>query len=157
MAAEIRFAPMTPDDVPAVLEIEKKAFSDPWTAGKFLHELKIPFARQRVARDGDDGRIVGYVCWWVVGDEADILNIAVDPDFRRARIGRALVDIVLADARAAGLAAVTLEVSVHNGSARAFYAALGFAEAGLRKNYYARGDHALILRREIDAGSPADP
>lgn len=156
MAAEISYAPMSSDDVPEVMEIEKKAFSDPWSTGQFLHELKIPFARQRVARE-PGGRIVGYVCWWVVGDEADILNIAVDPDFRRGRVGRALVEIVLGDARAAGLAAVTLDVSVRNDAARAFYASIGFAEAGLRKHYYARDDHALVLRRSMDAADTGVP
>ena len=105
----VQFSPMETGDLDAVLEIERRSFPTPWSAGLFLHELKIPFSKTTLARlTNGTTRVVGYVCRWLVGDEVHILNLAVDPDLRRAGIGRALVDLVLAEAATAGVRSVTL-------------------------------------------------
>lgn len=141
-----RFNPMTAADLPAVMEIERLSFASPWSPGLFLHELKLPFSRTRVARIADTPRrIGGYVCWWVVGDEAQILNLAVHPDDRRTGLGRELVRLVLDDAHEVGAASVSLEVRHDNAAARALYAGFGFAPRGLRKHYYGRNEHATIM------------
>jgi ribosomal-protein-alanine N-acetyltransferase len=157
------FEPMAPADLPEVMEIERLVFASPWTPGLFLHELKIPFSRLRLARESNGRRVLcGYVCWWVVGDEAHILNLAVRPDRRRSGIGREMVRLVLADARAANAGSVSLEVGRSNEAAQALYRSLGFHEAGLRRNYYARGEDALVMICRLDEtlslpGEPVRP
>lgn len=155
--AGISFEPMMPEDVPAVMVIERRVFPSPWTAGMFLHELKLPFSRSRVARMTTEERpIVGYVCWWVLGDEAEILNVAVDPDQRRHGIGRALVDLVFDDTRAHGVSTLSLEVQQGNAAAIALYSSFGFRALRVRKHYYGRGEDAIVmicdLSRPEDAG-----
>lgn len=146
----IRFdiLPMAAEDLTEVMEIERLVFPKPWSPGLFLHELRIPFSRTRVARTIEEGqRLIGYVCWWVVGDEVHILNIAVHPDVRRCGVGRELVELVLADARAQHVASVSLEVRRDNQAALELYRSLGFSESGVRRNYYGRGEDALIMTR----------
>ena len=90
---------MVAADFPQVMEIERSAFPLPWTAGLFLHELKVPFSHVLVARVvNGGGPVIGYVCWWVVGDEIHILNLAVHPSNRCIGVGRAMVRRVLDDA-----------------------------------------------------------
>jgi ribosomal-protein-alanine N-acetyltransferase len=145
---------MVTADLPEVMEIERLVFPAPWTPGLFLHELKIPFSRLRLARESNGrGALCGYVCWWVVGDEAHILNLAVHPERRRSGIGREMVQLVLDDARAESARSVSLEVGRTNEAAKALYRSFGFCETGVRRRYYAGREDALIMVREIGVSS----
>jgi ribosomal-protein-alanine N-acetyltransferase len=144
-AAALRLSPMRPDELDAVMEIERRCFTHPWTPGLFLHELKIPFSTTLIARLPDSDEIVGYVCWWVVGDEVHLLNVAVAPEHRRYGIGRALLQLLLDEASSRHSRVVTLEVEHANRAAIALYEKLGFGQIGLRKNYYGSGEHAVIM------------
>lgn len=139
---------MRVQDLPQVLAIECRSFDNPWTSALFLQELRIPFSRIVVIRAADDVAepIVGYLCRWFVADEVHILNVAVHPGQRRRGIGGILMQEVLREARELGAEAVTLEVRRSNGEARRVYQSLGFEEVGVRRNYYGRGEDALIMR-----------
>ena len=151
MAAALVFEQMVAADLPQVMELERLAFPNPWTPGLFLHELKLSFSRLHLARSGNgQRRLLGYVCWWLVGDEVHILNLAEHPDARRGGIGRAWVERVLADAASQHAGSVSLEVRRDNHVAVALYRALGFTEIGLRRNYYGQGDDAVIMERRLD-------
>ena len=141
---------MVAADLPQVLEIERLSFPNPWTAGLFLHELKLSFSRLHLARSSNGGRrLLGFVCWRVIGDEMHILNLAVHPDARRSGTGRALVEHVLDDAGAHGAVSVSLEVRTDNAAAEGLYRSLGFANIGLRRNYYGQGQDAAIMERRL--------
>jgi ribosomal-protein-alanine N-acetyltransferase len=146
---------MTPEDVPRVVEIERAAFESPWSAGQFLHELKIPFSRLRVARVADDGRaVVGYACWWVIGDEVELQNLAVIAGERGSGIGRLLAEVVIDDAKRSGACKVRLEVREGNDHARRLYDSLGFTPSGLRRNYYGRGHDAIVMELALAGAIP---
>jgi ribosomal-protein-alanine N-acetyltransferase len=151
MSPALLFAPMEPADLPQVMEIERLSFAtDPWTPGLFLHELKLDFSRLHLARSADAARrVVGYACWWLVGDEVHILNLAVHPGARGSGAGRALVQRILDDAVAHGAVSVSLEVRPENDGALALYRAMGFGKIGLRRNYYGRGQDAVIMERRL--------
>lgn len=144
----ITLEPMTSADLPEVMEIERLAFDSPWSQGLFLRELKLPFAQLKVARTVN-GRhtLAGYVCWWTVGDEVHIHNLAVHPDHRRGGVGRHMVQHVLDDAQSRAVQSVSLEVRHNNESARHLYGGFGFTERGVRKNYYGRGEDAIIMTK----------
>ena len=143
---------MRAEDLDAVMEIERRSFPEPWTPGLFLHELKIPFSKTVLARS-TSGELVGYVCWWAVGDEIQILNVAVSPEHRRSGIGSALIDLVMSDAHEKQVRSVTLEVHRDNQSGAALYRSIGFVETGVRKNYYGRGKDAIIMTRQLNKPS----
>ncbi len=150
-AEPLRFVPMRGEDLDAVMEIERRSFPEPWTPGLFLHELKVPFSKTTLALRGDE--IIGYICRWLVGDEIHILNIAVRPEARGGGIGRALVALVMEEAEESGVALITLEVRRENHAAIALYQAFGFTERGVRRNYYARGQDALVMSCELRASA----
>jgi ribosomal-protein-alanine N-acetyltransferase len=147
----LTFAQMVAADLPQVMELERLAFrQQPWTPGLFLHELKLPFSRLQLARTANgDHRLLGYVCWWVIGDEVHILNLAVRPDARRGGTGRALVQRVLDDAVACAAHSVSLEVRPENEAALALYRSLDFSQIGRRRNYYGPGEDAIIMERRL--------
>lgn len=138
---------MSPADLPAVLDIERTSFPNPWSAALFLQELRLPFSRIMIVRDQRAAEsVLGYLCRWFVADEIHILNVAVHPKHRRHGIGALLLHEALREARDLHTEAVTLEVRRGNTAARRLYAALHFEEVGVRRNYYGSGEDALIMR-----------
>ena len=91
----------------------------------------------------------GMLLGRAIGDEAEILTLAVEPRARRQGVARALVNKALAEAHGRGARMVLLEVSVSNAAARALYRRAGFVEVGRRPRYYTDGSDALILRVDL--------
>ena len=153
------FSPMRAEDLDAVMEIERRSFGEPWSPGLFLHELRVPFSKTVLVRaQNGASHVLGYICRWLVGDEVHILNLAVRPEERRSGIGRALVELVLREADASDARLITLEVRRENSAGMALYRALGFAEDGVRRNYYGPGADAIIMSRARHAGAaPSNP
>lgn len=155
MSSDITIAEMASRHLPQVLEIERLSFPTPWTQGLFLHELKLPFSRVRVAHSNGNGNsaLVGYVCWWLVAEEAHILNLAVHPDYRRRGVARTFVELVIRDAEEQKATCVTLEVRRDNVAAQELYRRFAFNECGIRRNYYGPGEDAIIMTRQPKGGA----
>ncbi|MGH2463628.1 MAG: ribosomal protein S18-alanine N-acetyltransferase [Candidatus Limnocylindria bacterium] len=145
LTAAVGVGPMRPDDIPAVLEIERASFSTPWPPEAFTQELTHNrLARYTVARQGE--AVVGYAGVWLMVDEAHITTFAVHPGWRRQGIGRRLMDALLIVASEMGAARMTLEVRISNLAAQALYRAYGFEIAGRRERYYTDdGEDAYIM------------
>jgi ribosomal-protein-alanine N-acetyltransferase len=149
--APITLRDMRAGDLPAVLEIERRSFAQPWSRGFFEKELTTAFARLVVAVDDVVPRpvIVGYTCRWRVTDEVHVLNVAVHPEHRGRGLGRTLLEAVLTESRAAGSRAVFLEVRAGNVVARRLYRHLGFRELGVRRGYYGPGQDAIVMELRL--------
>ena len=144
----ITFRTMRHEDLPAVLKIERQAFAQPWSRTFFEKELATSFARLVVAIDeGGKGRrqVAGYSCRWRVTDEVHVLNVAVRSELRGRGIGRLLVEAVIAESRATGVRAMSLEVRAGNVVARRLYRRLGFRDVGVRRGYYGAGQDAIVM------------
>jgi ribosomal-protein-alanine N-acetyltransferase len=138
------------DDVDDIAAIERRAFSDPWSAGSFRALFGNPLVHFAVAEDSVTRRVLGYVVSWYVVDEAEIANLAVGDDVRRAGVGARLLDHALDIARERRCQVVFLEVRESNAAARALYASRGFEVAGRRAKYYRKPvEDALVLRRGL--------
>jgi ribosomal-protein-alanine N-acetyltransferase len=124
-------------DLAEVHAIEVRSFSNPWHKTTFLGEIQNrSVAYPYVAVSDPDHRIIGYVLFWLIDDEAQINNIAVHPDHRGKRIGEELVRFALDKIRHLGGTFVTLEVRQSNTAAIKLYHKLGFTLLGVRKGYY---------------------
>ena len=144
----IQIVPMTEAHVAAIAEMEKLCFSDPWSENSIRYELTNPLSYWLVALEED--RVAGYVGSQTVLDGADMMNIAVHPDFRRRGLAEALVSRLVAELRERGVLCLTLEVRVSNDPAICLYEKLGFSQVGRRPNYYRKPkEDALILRKEL--------
>lgn len=91
----------------------------------------------------------GFALWRSLGDEAEILSIAVAPEHRRRGMAAALLDEVATSAAAEGMRALFLEVDAGNVAARRLYERAGFYRVGLRRRYYRNGADALVLRKDL--------
>ncbi|MEF2737515.1 MAG: ribosomal protein S18-alanine N-acetyltransferase [Bifidobacterium choerinum] len=117
-----------------------------WSERAIAQELDAP-ARSYYfdVDDTDDGaggtddatpRIRGYAGYWYDGYDAQIMTIGVARDHQREGIGRALLERMVADAKAAGAERMLLEVRIDNDAALTLYRGMGFERMGLRRRYY---------------------
>lgn len=155
-AGAVRIRPLRPDDVRAVARLERVVFGrGGWPASVFallghaFAAARPPRGRFWVASVG--GRLVGYagVERSVLGGEADLINLAVDPAYRRRGLGRRLLTTALAWCRQQGVPLLWLRVRAGNRAARAFYRRCGFRVVGRFAGYYRhpREDAVLMARR----------
>ncbi|MDI6910096.1 ribosomal protein S18-alanine N-acetyltransferase [Nocardioides sp.] len=139
--------PAAADDLPAVSALEHECLgADAWSEGLLAEGIRgaLPTVSYLVAEV--DGRVVGHAVTSVVEDVAELQRIAVGAEHRRRGLASALLDEVVATARAGGADRLLLEVREDNAGALAFYAARGFVEVDRRRRYYRDGATAVVLR-----------
>lgn len=120
----------------------------PWSPDDFRLALEGELSI-RVAEQG--GIVCGLVVFRTISDEAEILNLAVDFNRRRLRIGSQLMEDVLTACKKSGVKKIFLEVRDSNTAARSFYLWMGFAAAGRRRRYYSQPmEDALVLARTVE-------
>ncbi len=144
------FRRMREADLPRVMEIERAAFSHPWSEELVRRELGHEFSTVLLAAGGADGAVQGFAVVWLVHDELHVLNVAVAPEARRQGVARAILDRVEAQGREQGARVAMLEVRRGNAPAIALYRSLGYREVGVRPRYYAEdGEDALVMDKDL--------
>lgn len=143
-----RVRPAWPADAPVLAALERRCFSDPWSAESFREALSTELSFGLVAESG--GEIAGYMIGRVILGTGEILNLAVAPEWRRLGIGRQLLDAALEALSVRGADEVFLEVRESNAGALALYQAAGFRPVGQRTGYYrSPREDALVLRSAL--------
>ncbi len=133
-------------DLPELLIIESASFIQPWSKAIFHFELSKSPSTIYVARRGPGTPVLGYICFWEVADEFQMLNLAVHPDHRRQGLGRTLLTILLKKAEGKKTSRVFLEVRPSNLTALALYRSVGFRILYRRPGYYPpEGEEALVM------------
>ncbi len=151
--SSIEIRNMVPEDVQAVVQIEKDVFSTPWTRQGFFDALS---QEQNIFLTAwTDNRIVGYCGMYVAADEGEITNVAVAEDARGRGVGRKLVAEIIRQAAASGVVQIFLEVRRSNQIARNLYESRGFVPQGIRKRFYRLPEEdavVMICQPDISTG-----
>ena len=139
-------------DIPVLASYEKELFPySPWSTAQFKEEFAgIPTTRFMSVAEADN-QIVGYcgVFLPAPGVEADVLTIAVLPDFRRQGIAREFMRQIEEWAKDRGASALMLEVERSNSAAIGLYKSLGYMQISVRMDYYGPGQDAIVMRKEF--------
>jgi ribosomal-protein-alanine N-acetyltransferase len=130
------------------------AFGEAWTRDQCLGVLGLPRVWATIARVDDQP--AGFALSRTVVDEAELLLLAVRPQYRRAGIGTALVHRTMAVAIASGARKLHLEMREGN-FAHQLYNRAGFGEVGRRRGYYRGADGKMFdaLSLSVKLGSDA--
>jgi [ribosomal protein S18]-alanine N-acetyltransferase len=139
--------PMTEADLTAVLCIEQFCFPRAWTREHFLAEIGSERGTPVVVEL--DGRVAGYLCLTVLLDEAEILDVAVDPALQGRGIGAQLVQWACDEAIQRGARLLLLEVRATSQPAIALYERFGFQRIALRKAYYEDNIDAVLMDKKL--------
>lgn len=135
----------TEDDLSVIAELERSAFSDPWTRNSLLTMADSEHYHLLCAEEC--GVICGYLAASSVLGECEILRVAVSQERRRRGIGSAMLDCFINARTGAGDCEFFLEVRASNTPAIALYASRGFEICGKRKTYYKCPTEDAVLMR----------
>ena len=145
MTERVEILPLTADDLPRVMELERESFSDPWSEAAMAATLSIPVVRGLAARV--DGETVGFALAYLIPPEGEIADICVSPKVR----GRGIASLLMQALLEGDCTEFWLEVRASNTPARKLYEKLGFAAVGIRKNYYDNPREDAVVMR-LDRG-----
>ena len=136
---------MKEPDLEEVLEIEKKSFADPWSRRLFKETLLFPHSVNFVLR-GASGVLLGYINFYLIGEEAHMLNLAIHADWRKKGLAAYLLEYAIDLLKRRGAAHFFLEVREGNLDAIRLYGGFGFQMIGRRKHYYVvTNEDALVM------------
>lgn len=139
-------------DLPVLASYEKVLFPySPWSTSQFKEEFAgIPTTRFMAIAESEN-KIVGYcgVFLPAPGVEADILTVAVLPEYRRQGIAREFMRQIEEWAKERGASAMMLEVEKSNSAAIELYKKLGYLQISVRMDYYGAGQDAFVMRKEF--------
>ncbi|MCK0106204.1 ribosomal protein S18-alanine N-acetyltransferase [Marinobacter sp. S0848L] len=148
-AAQSGIRPLTQDDLPRVIELERLGHSHPWTEGIFRDCFKDSYRAWGYVSENE---LVGYAIISYQFDEAHLLNVCVHPGFRGKGLGRELLRRAIAVAIEDDLACMILEVRKSNRAATLLYRSEGFQQIGVRPKYYpgpSGGEDARVMELQF--------
>jgi ribosomal-protein-alanine N-acetyltransferase len=145
---------MAESDLDEIIAIEKKSFAAPWSKRLFRETIAFPLSFNLVIRKKVDNKVAGYANFYVIGNEVQILNIAVSPESRKMGYAAGLLGYAI-EVLAAGKAEdFFLEVRVSNADAIRLYEGFGFERIGLRKKYYTEtNEDAIVMHLKVEHGA----
>ena len=139
-------------DVPVLTSLERTMFpSYPWSQAQFKEEIAGLGGTRQFILALNDGSIIGYAGIMVVapGVPADLLTIAILPDFRGQGLAQQMLAELESWAKEKGATEVILEVDTKNVEAIRLYEFARYEKISTRANYYGLGIDALIMRKEL--------
>ena len=134
-------------DLDFIAQAEERCFSDPWSKDSLAAAMKSPFIHCFLIEEG--GQVCGYACLFVLFEEAEVQNIAVDIPFRKQGYGDKLLAFLHDFAKEQGAEISFLEVRVSNAAAIGLYRKHGYEIYGERSRYYPDGESAYVMRKSL--------
>ncbi len=136
-AAQARFERLDLASVDAVLAVENRAYTFPWSRANFADALASAYQAERLMA----GEVlIGYFIAMQGVDEVHLLNLTVAPEYQGQGWARVMLEALALSSRGQGADWLWLEVRVGNARALQVYQANGFRRVGRRKAYYPNGD-----------------
>jgi len=143
---KIHYRLLTSKDIDGIFDISSLSFKTPWSFESIKAETTNPLAKYIVCLDSDDNdKVIGFIGGWIVVGEADIVNIAVHPNFRKLGIGSKLLEYFIELGKNEEWYKINLEVRESNIAAQNLYKKLNFKIDGIRKEYYEDNKENAIL------------
>jgi ribosomal-protein-alanine N-acetyltransferase len=138
------------EDLNEVFDIESSSSPHPWSKKMFLDEIKSPFSYCfTIQRDGvPECRVMGFICFRNLGEESELLNICVHPQYRGIGIGKKLMQFYIDFSQEMKIKTFYLEVNVSNQPAIQLYQFFYYQSSGKRKQFYQNQFDALLMIRK---------
>jgi ribosomal-protein-alanine N-acetyltransferase len=122
-------------DIDPVMEIERQSFDHPWSLNDLEFWLKKRNVIGMVAEDDAD-IVRGYVIYELEKTSINLLNFAVDPDYRYQGVGRALMDKMLGKLQCGKRNKLSMILADNNLGGQLFLRQMGFRATKVEKGYY---------------------
>jgi len=119
----------------------------PWSLITFLDSFKNDIFKCYIMRQFNE--LVGYIAFNDLGSEYEILRLVIDDKYRRAGCATQLLQFLANLADLNDVKDLILDVSHVNRPAMLLYARFGFVPDGYRKDYYAKDEDAVLMRKKL--------
>ena len=150
MTAAFRIRRASPLDLPALLALERSAFTtDHLSPRQYRQHLVSPTAIVLVAADESGVLGTALIFFRRESDLARLYSIAVAHDARGRGVGEALLAAVEQAALRRGARRMRLEVRQDNAAAMRLYERGGYTRFAERPGYYEDGGHAWRYEKEL--------
>ncbi len=126
---------MRTEDIDEIVEIEKACFNDAWSKEAILSDFQNNDLSNYLVYE-EDGKVAGYIFFWITFDSATIVNLAVKEDYRKRKIASNLLEECIRMCEEEGAEYLTLEVRISNTAAIRLYEKYGFMTVNVKKGYY---------------------
>jgi ribosomal-protein-alanine N-acetyltransferase len=143
--------PASTRDAPRLAQLHGASFHRGWGETEFermLAERNTTVDRLKLRR-----KTIGFAISRMGADEAELLSVAIDPDYRGRGLSQQLLLTHLGHLAGRGVRTIFLEVEENNRPARRLYEKAGFAVVGCRERYYKHESgeqlNALLMRRDL--------
>ena len=131
-----------------IVRIENSIFNKPWTRNQIKNDIQSNIDSENWVFIMDE-LVVGYIFGCKIYDEFHLDNIAVHPEYLRRSIGKELIRHIISRVISHDIKVILLEVSANNIPAQKCYKSLGFTQRGIRKDYYSKGDDAILYYLDL--------
>lgn len=148
--AVLAYRRMDDGDLAQVAAIERTLYTHPWSQGNFADSLVAGYQCWVLERAGE---LAGYAVMMLAADEGHLLNLSIASGHQGQGLGADFVRFLLNVARDHATQKIFLEVRPSNVRARELYARLGFAQIGVRRDYYpaspGRREDAIVMEHAV--------
>src|SRR4030042_4109036 len=129
---------METKDLDEVLDMEASSSLNPWSKNMFIEEMKNPFAYCFIIKMKGISKpeVMGFICFRNIGDESELLNICVHPQYRQMGIGKKLMQFYIGFCGKRKIKTFYLEVNALNQPAIHLYHLFFYQSLGMRKKFY---------------------
>jgi [ribosomal protein S18]-alanine N-acetyltransferase len=142
--------PATEDDLDQLCEIESRNHKAPWGRSSFVDELLKPHSSVLLITDDEtDSKIFGYIVYWNLLNDWQILNITVDLPYRGLGHAKRLLSKVISTAVTEGADRIQLDVRKSNLPAIQLYQKANFDITHIRKEFYSDGEDAYQMELRL--------
>ena len=141
----IRVIPLAPSQIGQAVSVERSCLETAWTESQLSN---LPPDSVYLVAENEEGTVCGICSARLLDGEAELLNLAVLPAFRRMHIASELMTALFSLAIENGCGRMYLEVAKTNEPAIALYREAGFREIGVRRGFY-RGVDAWTMEKAL--------
>ena len=150
--AGLHVEPAQPKDADIVAKLHAHGFYRGWPREDCAAYISGEGTPLYVACDAKR-KIAGFAMLRHLGEEAELITIAVDPKWRKRGVGVALLRAMIDDLLMSPAKKLFLEVAADNVAALKLYGKFGFQKVSERKGYYPRPDGtpatAIVMARDL--------
>jgi ribosomal-protein-alanine acetyltransferase len=148
MRAQYRIRGASREDLPQIARIERASFGrEAYDCKLFAHYLRKCGELFLVVERGR--KICGYLLCCLRGPAAELVSVAVAPDFRGRGAASRLLESALLRLARRGALRLHLVVRVDNDAARTFYEKYRFRRLRIVRGYYEDGGDGIAMSRPV--------
>ncbi len=141
-------------DMDEILDIEMRSFAEPWCEDDYIRTLRQKNCIGIAADHGE--QVVGTMIYELHRDKLGLLRFAVDPHFRRCRVGDQMVSKLVGKLSPGRRTQLTIDVRESNLTGQQFFRTVGFRATKIIDDVF-EGEDAYRFVYDLNQPEPYTP